>query len=250
MAKQFWPKSDPLGVRITIGKDAGPQFTEPPRQIIGVVGDVRDGGLNQTPFPIMYIPVSQVTDGMTVLNEQILPIMWVVRTKVAPYSLSADIQRELREASAGLPVGHIRSMDQVVVESTARNDFNTTLLTIFAGVALLLAAIGIYGLMAYTVQQRTQEIGIRMALGAQPHNVRGLILGRTLQLAIFGVVLGLAGASALTRFLASMLFGVKTYDPLTFAAVAVTLTLVALGASYLPARRAMRVDPMVALRYE
>ena len=122
LAKQFWPKSDPLGARITIGKDAGPQFTEPPRQIIGVVGDVRDGGLNQKPFPIMYIPVAQVTDGMTALNEQILPIMWVVRTKVAPYSLSTDIQRELREASGGLPVGHIRSMDQVVVESTARND--------------------------------------------------------------------------------------------------------------------------------
>ncbi len=250
LAKQFWPKSDPVGSRITIGKDAGPQFAEPPRQIIGVVGDVRDGGLNQNPFPIMYIPVAQVTDGMTALNEEILPIMWVVRTKVAPYSLSADIQRELRVASAGLPVGHIRSMDQVVVESTARNDFNTTLLTIFAGVALLLAAIGIYGLMAYTVQQRTQEIGIRMALGAGPGNVRNMIVLQGMKLALVGVFLGVAAAFALTRLMASMIYGVKTWDPVVFITVTILLSAVALFATYVPARRAAHVSPLVALRYE
>ena len=250
LAKQYWPKGDPLGERITIGKDAGPQFAEPARQIIGVVGDVRDGGLNQKPFPIMYIPVSQVTDGMTALNEQILPIMWVVRTKVAPYSLSADIQRELREASGGLPVGHIRSMDQVVVESTARNDFNTTLLTIFAAVALLLAAIGIYGLMAYSVQQRTQEIGIRMALGAGPGNVRKMIVLQGMKLALFGVFLGVAAAFGLARLMANMIYGVKTWDPVVFVTVTILLSAVALFATYVPARRAARVSPIVALRYE
>jgi len=250
LVKAFFSKQDPIGARITIGKNAGPQFAEPPREIIGVVGDVRDGGLNQKPFPIMYIPASQVTDGMTLLNEQILPIMWVVRTKVPPYSLSQDIQRELREASAGLPVGKIRSMEQVVAESTARDDFNTTLLTIFASVALLLAAVGIYGLMAYSVQQRTQEIGIRMALGAAPEKVRGMIVRQGMILALVGVVVGVAAALALTRLMASLIFGVKTWDPVVFVTVTVVLSLVALLATYIPARRAAHVDPLVALRYE
>lgn len=250
LVKQYFKNQDPIGVRITIGKSAGPQFTEPPRQIVGVVSDVRDGGLNQNPFPIMYIPVSQVTDGMTLLNEEILPIMWVVRTKVAPYSLSQDIQRELRAASGGLPVGKIRSMEQVVAESTARDDFNTTLLTIFAGVALLLAAVGIYGLMAYSVQQRTQEIGIRMALGAGPERVRGMIVRQGMTLALVGVIVGLAAALGLTRLMASLIFGVKTWDPVVLVTVTVVLSLVALLATYIPARRAAHVDPLVALRYE
>jgi len=250
LVKRFFPKQDPLGAQIVIGKDAGPQFAEPPRQIVGVVADVRDGGLNQNPFPIMYIPVSQVTDGMTALNEEILPIMWVVRTKVAPYSLSQEIQRELREASGGLPVGHIRSMEQVVAESTARQDFNTTLLSIFAGVALLLAAVGIYGLMAYSVQQRTQEIGIRMALGAAPEKVRGMIVRQGMTLALAGVLLGIVAALALTRLMASLIFGVRTWDPVVFVTVTVVLSVVALFATYIPARRAAHVDPLIALRYE
>ncbi|HEY6467205.1 MAG TPA: ABC transporter permease [Candidatus Acidoferrales bacterium] len=250
LVKQYFKQQDPIGVRITIGKSVGPQFAEAPRQIVGVVGDVRDGGLNQNPFPIMYIPVSQVTDGMTLLNEEILPIMWVVRTKVAPYSLSQDIQRELREASGGLPVGRIRSMEQVVAESTARDDFNTTLLTIFAGVALVLAAVGIYGLMAYSVQQRTQEIGIRMALGAGPEKVRGMIVRQGMTLALIGVIVGVGAALGLTRLMASLIFGVKTWDPFVFVTVTVVLSLVALFATYIPARRAARVDPLVALRYE
>ncbi|MGH9572093.1 MAG: ABC transporter permease [Candidatus Acidiferrales bacterium] len=250
LVKAFFSKQDPIGARITIGKNAGPQFAEPPREIIGVVGDVRDGGLNRNPFPIMYIPASQVTDGMTLLNEQILPIMWVVRTKVAPYSLNQDIQRELREASGGLPVGRIRSMEQVVAESTARDDFNTTLLTVFAAVALLLAAVGIYGLMAYSVQQRTQEIGIRMALGAAPARVRGMIVRQGMILALIGVTVGVAAALALTRLMASLIFGVKTWDPVVFVTVTVVLSLVAFFATYIPARRAAHVDPLVALRYE
>lgn len=250
MAKRFWPKASAVGARITIGKNVGPQFTEPPREIVGVVADVRDDGLNNTPGPIMYIPAAQVTDGMTALNAEILPIMWIIRTKVAAFSLSEDIQRELREASGGLPAGHIRTMEQVVAESTARQDFNTTLLTIFAGVALLLAAVGIYGLMAYSVQQRTQEIGIRMALGAEPQKVRAMIVLQGMRLAIIGVIVGVAAALALTRLMASLIFGVRTWDPVVFVTVTVVLTVVALLATYIPARRAAHVDPLVALRYE
>jgi hypothetical protein len=118
MAKQFWPKGDAIGERITIGKNVGPEFDEPPRQIVGISSDVRDAGLNEKVVPTMYVPVSQVTDGTTALTEGISPIMWAIRTKVAPYSLSTAIQPELGAASGGLPVGHIRSMEQVVVEST------------------------------------------------------------------------------------------------------------------------------------
>jgi putative ABC transport system permease protein len=250
MAKRFWPKGDALGARITVGKTAGPQFAEPPREIVGIVADVRDDGLNNTPGPIMYLPVAQVTDGITALNAEVLPIMWAIRTKVPPFSLSQDIQRELREASGGLPAGNIRSMDQVVAQSTARQDFNTTLLTIFACVALLLAAVGIYGLMAYSVQQRRQEIGIRMALGASPEKVRGMIVRQGMTLAFAGVLVGVAAALALTRLMASLIFGVKTWDPVVFVTVAVVLSLVALLATYIPARRAAHVDPLIALRYE
>jgi putative ABC transport system permease protein len=141
-------------------------------------------------------------------------------------------------------------MEEVVAASTARQDFNTKLLTIFAGVALLLAAVGIYGLMAYSVQQRTQEIGIRMALGAAPKRVRGMIVRQGMLLALSGVAIGVAAALALTRLMASLIFGVKTWDPAVFVTVTVVLGIVALLATYIPARRAALVDPLVALRYE
>jgi predicted permease len=250
MAKQFWPKGDAVGSLITIGKGVGPEFAEPARQIIGIVGDARNNGLDSEPDPVMYIPVAQVPDGVTALNARITPIKWIIRTKVAPFSLSTDIQRELREASGGLPVAHIRSMDQVQGESTARSDFNMTLLTIFAGVALLLAAIGIYGLMAYSVQQRTQEIGIRIALGASPQNVRRMVVLDGMRLAAIGVVLGVIAALALARYMTSLVFGVKTHDPLVFVTVVVVLSAVAWLATFVPALRASRVDPIVSLRYE
>ena len=250
LAKEYWPKGDALGARISIGKGVGPEFDEPPRQIIGIVADVREGALSRPPDQIMYVPFAQVNDGIIALNNRIIPVTWVVRTKLQPFSLSADVQRELREASGGLPVAHIRSMQQVVGESTARNDFYMTLLTIFAGVALLLAAIGVYGLMAYSVQQRTQEIGVRMALGASPQQVRRMVVIQGMQLALVGVGLGVASALGLTRLMSSLLYGVKPWDPITIALVAVLLSGVTLLATYLPARRASRVDPMVALRYE
>ena len=250
MAKKYWPKNDALGARITIGKGVGPEFEEPPRQIIGVVGDVRQSGLSQPSNPIMYVPITQVNDGIMALNNRIIPMTWVVRTKLPPFSLSADIQRQLRDSSSGLPVAHIRSMQQVVGESTARNDFYMTLLSIFAGVALVLASIGVYGLMAYSVQQRTQEIGVRMALGASPKQVRRMVVIQGMRLAIVGVILGAASALGLTRLMSSLLYGVKPWDPLTIVLVSVLLSGVTLLATYLPARRASRVDPMVALRYE
>ncbi|MEO7142526.1 MAG: ABC transporter permease [Bryobacteraceae bacterium] len=250
MAKRYWPKQDPLGQRITIGKGVGPAFNEPPRQIIGVVADVHDGGLNRDPFPIVYIPLAQLTNGVMALNNRIIPVTWAIRTKVEPFSLSAPIQREIQYVDRDLAVSHIRSMDQVEAHSTARNDFNTLLLTIFAAAALLLAAIGIYGLMAYTVAQRTQEIGIRIALGAGAGQLRNMVMRQGMTLAAIGIAIGVAAAFGLTRLLASLLFGVKASDPFVFVSVAVILGLVALVASYIPARRATRIDPLVALRYE
>jgi putative ABC transport system permease protein len=250
MAKKYWQDANPVGQRITIGKGVGPEFEEPAREIVGIVGDVRNGGLDSDPEPIMYIPVAQMPNGVTALNNRIIPITLIVRTRVEPFSLSTEIQEQLRTASGGLPVSHIRSMDQVRSESTQRTDFNMTLLVIFAGVALLLAAIGIYGLMAYSVQLRTQEIGIRMALGAGPQDVRTMVVKQGMRLALIGVFLGVAAALALTRLMASLLYGVKPRDPAAIVSVAVLLSAVALLATYFPARRASRVDPMIALRYE
>jgi putative ABC transport system permease protein len=249
-AKQFFPKGDAVGSRIIIGKGVGPEFEEPPREIVGIVGDVHQAALSEPPNPLMYVPTAQVNDGVVALTNGIGAAEWVVRTKLAPFALSADIQRELREASGGLPVAHIRSMQQIVSKSTAQSDFYMTLLTIFAGVALLLAAIGVYGLMAYSVQQRTQEIGVRMALGANPRQVRRMVVIQGMKLALVGVIIGVGSALALARLMSSLLFGVKPWDPVTIVLVAVLLSGVTLLATYLPARRASRVDPMVALRYE
>jgi putative ABC transport system permease protein len=250
LAKQYWSSGDALGQRISIGKGVGPEFNEPPREIIGVVGDVRNQGLGTKPDPIMYIPVVQVNDGITALNNKIIPVTFAIRTKLQPFSISEDIQRELRTASGGLPVAHVRSMEQVRGESTSRNDFNMTLLTIFAGVGLLLAAIGIYGLTSYSVEQRTQEIGIRMALGAAPDDVRKMVVLQSMWLALIGVGVGLAAALALTRLIAGLLYEVKPWDPAAILSVAALLITIALVATYVPARRASQVDPMVALRYE
>jgi putative ABC transport system permease protein len=250
MAKKFWPKDDAVGARVTIAHGLGPEFEEPPRQVVGIVGGTRDGGLDNDPVPVMYVPEPQVVDGITALGSRVLPVNWVIRTKVAPFSMSVDLQRELRVATGGLPVAHIRTMEQVLGESTARSDFNTMLLSIFAGVALLLAAIGIYGLMAYSVQQRTQEIGIRMALGASPERVRKMVVSQGVRLAAIGVVIGVAAALGLSRFMAGLIYGVKTWDPAVFVSVAVLLSAVSWFATYIPAKRASRVDPMVSLRYE
>ncbi len=250
MARQFWPKGDPLQDRLLIGPNMGPNFVEPPRQIIGVVGDMRLGGLDRDPFPTMYIPIAQMPDKVTALNSRIAPLWWIVRTRVEPHSIIAPVSAALREASGGLPVAHIRTMDEIVVLTTSRQRFNMLLLTVFGSSALLMAAIGIYGLMAYSVQQRTQELGIRMALGAQAANIRNMVIRQGMVLAGIGVVIGIGGAFWLTRFLAGFLFGVKAWDPTAFIATPLVLSVVALLAVWLPARRATRVNPMIALRFE
>ena len=249
MAKQFWPQGNPLGDLIRIG-DIGTDYEDSPRQIIGVVANIRER-LNWELTPAVYVPIAQTRDGLTSFLIRTYPMKWVVRTRAAAtYSLSTDIQQELRAASGGLPAVNIRSMEQVVWESTGRDEFNMTLLSIFAGVALLLAVIGVYGLMAYSVQQRTHEIGIRVALGAQRGDVLRVVLRDGLLLCLIGIVIGIFGAFGMTRLLKSLIFEISPTDPLTFVSVAVLFAGVAFVACWIPARGAARVDPMVALRYE
>jgi putative ABC transport system permease protein len=250
MARQFWPKGDPLQDRVVLGKGYGPEFEEPARQIIGVVGDVHDFGLNRNPTPVVYVPLTQVTDGITMLAGRASSLAWIVRTRHQPQSLRSPIENELHQITGGLPVANIRSMDEVVGQSTARADFNMSLLTIFGCSALLLAAIGIYGSMAYSVRQRTQELGIRMALGAETGHVRNMIVLQGVRLVLIGVAIGVVAALGLTRLIASFLFGVKTWDPLVLTIVPILVSFVALFAVWLPAMRAMRIDPLNALRSE
>jgi len=252
-ARQYFKSGEPLSERLVIGHsgNAGMRefMTEPPRQIVGVASDIRDGGLNQEPGPTMYIPQAQMPDAANRLNVRITPMAWVVRSRAAPYSVSAAVQEQLRQVS-GLPVSDVRSMEDVVSRSISRQRFNMLLMTMFGASALLLAAIGIYGLMAYSVEQRTQEIGIRLALGADAGDVRRMIVVQGMRLAIIGVAIGLASALGLARVIANLLYGVAERDPLVFVTMPTVLTAVALIGVWLPARRAVRIDPVVALRVE
>lgn len=250
MARQFWPQGDPLNDRLIIGRGVMREFAdEPERQIIGVVGDTRDGGLNNEPGPTMYIPQAQVPDAANALNLSLNPIAWVVRTQADPRTLANSIQEQLRQTT-GLPVSDVRSMNEVSSLSTSRYRFNMWLMTVFAVSALLLAAIGVYGLMAYSVEQRTQEIGIRLALGAQAAEVKNMVVLQGMRLALAGILAGLAAAFALAQLMAAFLYGIEPRDPLAFFGVPVLLGLVALLAAWIPARHASRVDPIIALRAE
>ena len=250
LADRYWPEGDPLAGRLVIGRGVMQQFAdEPERQIVGVVADVRDGGLNAVPQPRMYVPQAQLPDAVSALSLEIAPMGWIVRARTSPRALSAAIQEELRLAT-GLPVSDVRTMDEVVSRSTARQRFNTLLMTVFGAAALLLAAIGVYGQMAYSVEQRTREIGVRLALGAETGRVWWMIVLQGLRLVAAGVVIGVAAAWGLTRLIASFLFGVEASDPATFLAVPIVLTAVALAAVAVPARRACRIDPVLALRGE
>jgi putative ABC transport system permease protein len=247
MARQFWPGDDPLGASMK----ASLVFPDAPTeqwQIIGVCGDVHADGLGRRAPPVVYFPIAQAPD---VLNAYLVrwPAAWVVRTHGETYSLSSAIQNELGEAS-GLPVSSVRWMDEISVQSTADREFNMLLLSIFGGFALLLAAIGIYGLIAYSVQQRTREIGIRAAIGAESSQIRNMVVFEGMRLALAGIVLGIAASFGLAHFIAGFLFGVKASDPTIFICVPILLGAVALFAVWLPARRASAVDPIEALRYE
>lgn len=236
MARQLWPGESPVGKHITIWRDE--KF---PREIVGVVGDTK-ASLDAEAGPQMYVPYAQDANwtGMSL----------VIRTNGEPRSLANAVRNEIRSVDKGIPVFNVTTMDDVLAISVGPRRSPTVLLAAFAGVALLLAMIGIYGVTSYHVTQRTQEIGIRMALGAQMRDVVKLVLKSGMVLALIGIVTGLVGALALTRLLSSLLFGVKPTDVATFIIVSLCLLVTALLACYLPARRATKVDPLIALRYE
>ncbi|MGD0300476.1 MAG: ABC transporter permease [Bryobacteraceae bacterium] len=249
-AKKYWPNDDPIGKTMSVGKGLGADFAEPTRQIVGIVGNVRETGSSGTDQPVMYVPQGQITDGLTKLVNGVIPLSWAIHTATDPSALSVAIQHEFLAVDGQLPVAKIRTMQQVIAESAARQNFNTLLLTIFAGLALLLAAIGIYGLMSYTVEQRMQEFGIRLALGAATRDMLGMIVRQGMLLAGIGLTIGLGAAYWLAQLLAKVLVGVQAKDPVAYTAVAVTLISVALFATVIPGLRATKVDPLNALRYE
>jgi putative ABC transport system permease protein len=238
LAREFWPGESPLGKRIRFGP---PEANEPWHTIVGVVGEVRHERLEMATRKSIYVPHSQIPDRQMVLT---------IRTATDPMSLAAAVRGQVKELDPDQPVSDVRPMSEVISRSVWQPRLYAILFGIFAAVALVLATVGIYGVMAYSVTQRTHEIGIRMALGAQSSDVLKMVLGHGLLLALTGVVIGLGAAFALTRLMASLLFNVSATDPITFTLIALLLMLVALVACLVPARKAMKVDPMVALRYE
>lgn len=243
MAENYFPRGEAVGKRVQTG-DANPDSTW--YTIVGVVGDVKYEGLDAKSQPTMYVP--NYDDGWNPWFTRSLSL--VVRTQNEPGRIAAAIRTETASLDAGVPVTKIRTMDQLISESVGTPRFWTALLATFALLALVLAAVGAYGVMSYSVARRTQEIGVMVALGGQPKNILAMILGQGARLALLGVAIGLAAAFAVTRFLASLLFGVTAADPISFAGAALLLIAVAQLACYIPARRALRVDPIVALRYE
>jgi putative ABC transport system permease protein len=237
MARRYWPDEDPVGKRFQWGT---PERRGPLVAVAGVVGDSRDAALDSPAEPRFYISAYQM--------PRVLSLM--VRTDGDPLALSSAIRSAVKAVDPGVPVTRIRTMEQVVTTSVSGRLTNMLLLGAFAALALTLAAIGIYGVIAYTVSQRTHEFGVRMALGAARSDVLSMVVRHAALLAFTGVGIGIAGALALTRLLRGMLFGIGAADPATFATVSLLLIGVALLASYLPARRATRVDPAVALRQE
>jgi putative ABC transport system permease protein len=245
LAHQWWPDGDPLSGRIVYGLSNGKPvqgFADVPRQVVGVVADTKGVRFREPARPTIYIPASQASwfeGGMS----------WVVRA-----DLSSGIATQLRQAIADLDpqqrVQRFRTMEEIVASTTADSRFDAWLFGAFAALALLLTTIGVYGLLAFSVARRTAEIGTRMALGAGRGDVLRMVLRQGVGLVAAGLVLGLGGALLVTRSLQDLLFGVKPTDPLSFAAVAVLLIAVGFAASYFPARRATKVDPMIALRYE
>jgi predicted lysophospholipase L1 biosynthesis ABC-type transport system permease subunit len=232
------------------GKGLGPEFEDPTREIVGVVGDTKDNGLDSDAPPMVYVPVAQVSDALTRLGNSVIPPRWIVRTSAPLSSLTAVVQREFLAVDAQLPVAQVRSMEELIAHSIARQSFNMLLLTIFGAIALLLAAVGVYGIMSYSVEQATHDISVRLALGADRRDILSLVVGQGMKLAGAGLIVGAVAALGASRLLAKMLYGVKTTDPQTYAIVIAVLGSIALLACYLPARRAMRVDPVNALKQD
>jgi len=237
MAVRNWPTEDPVGKKITLAISGRVVTCE----IVGVVGDVRPNGLDSAPRFEIYLPYAQSPASL---------VTWVVRTAGDPLKELSSIKEKIREGNPAQTFLSIATMDQLVDRTITQRRFNLMLLGSFAALALILAAVGLYGLISYTTAQRTHEIGIRMALGARSGDVLRLVIGHGIKLALIGVMIGMGGALVVTRLMRSLLFGVSAIDPLTFVVVAMSLTLVALAACWLPAWRATKVDPLMALRTE
>jgi putative ABC transport system permease protein len=237
-AREYWPNDNPIGKRIRFGP---PEDNEPWHTIIGVVGAVRHQRMQEDTRKSVYLPHQQIP-----VNGSRL----VTRTSTEPKDLVSAIRREITQLDSDLPVSTVATMEEVIAESIWQPRLYATLFGVFAGGALILALIGIYGVMAFLVQTRTHEIGVRMALGATARDVFKLIVGRGMKLTAIGVLLGIGGAVALTRLMHGLLFNTSATDPMTFLLLSLMLALAAFFACYIPARRASKVDPLVALRYE
>jgi putative ABC transport system permease protein len=241
MVRKFFPHENPLGARIDWSRREGPHQW---MTIIGVAQDVKHSGLNQPVDPVVYAPFPQSDEAWR---------RWMtlaIRTPGASAQLIEEVKKRVWSVDSQIPVSEVHSMADLMGVSLAQQRFNMLLLGLFAALALILAGVGIYGMMAHRVGQRMHEIGIYIALGAQRRDVLRLVLGDGAKLVFFGIAIGIAGAIALTRVMTSLLFEVKATDPETFAVVAILLAIVALAACYVPTRRAMLVDPVIALRYE
>jgi predicted permease len=250
VARQWFPKSSPIGERLQVGRYQGqefPEVEEPPREIVGVVGDVKAYGFLMAPSPpTVYVPAAQMGEGIARGSDH---ADWAIRAK-ATAGLAGELRLALAQVDRGERVLAVRPMTDIVRQSVARPRFDSTLMGAFTGLAVALAAIGIFGVLSYQLSRRTHEIGVRMALGAERGDVLRLFIRQGLTLTAAGVGLGIVGAWALSRFLQSVLFGVRPHEPRAFVAASVIMAVVAFFASYVPARRASRIDPMVALRYE
>lgn len=249
MARQYWPDDDPLNARILIGRDIMEEFdAEPLRRVVGVVGDSRDGGLNADPGPQMFVPSAQVPDAAHALSVGLAPLAWTVRLRSTPTPRQIAAIQETLASATGLPVTGVRPMEEIVSRSLSRQRFNMWLMSLFGAAALVLAAVGVYGLMAFSVSQRQQEIGIRRALGADASQVRRMVVFQGMRLVVIGVVAGLVASAGLARVLEAQLFAVSPHDAVVFITVPALLTAVALLAVWIPAGRASKVDPLTALR--
>jgi putative ABC transport system permease protein len=244
MARHFWPGEDPLGKRLTLTF-----FPESVREVVGVVGDVKLDGLDQDrPSTILYMPLAQISAPS--VGWQSFPMTLVVRSATNPTGIVSAVTNAVHQVDREIPLRDILTMDELVTNSISQQRFNMLLLGAFAALALLLAAIGIYSVLSYSVKRRVQEIGIRLALGARIGDVLRMVIVEGMKPTLWGVVLGTVGALAMGHVLASLIYGVKPTDPLTFLVVAVVLAAIALFATIIPAYRAAKVDPLVALRYE
>jgi putative ABC transport system permease protein len=240
LAKQIFPNQDPIGQQLRVGYSIS-HDPAPPRTIVGIVEDIRSDSLQTEPPQQYYVPSAQLDFSAFAL---------VLRIAGQPALLANAVRMQVQQIDPDLALFNVRTMDEVLASSVSQSSFDTTVLSLFALAALLLASIGVYGVTAYSVRQRTQEIGIRMALGAERGAILKMIFREVLRLALAGVAFGVAGAVLLTRLMAGMLYQVQTVDPLTFAAASILITFVALLAGYLPARRAAQIDPLIALRSE